>query len=1085
MTRADRSVGNGALMSLMMAVLLGGGSLFGQVDTGIITGTVQDKSGAVVPDAKVTISNTGTGQTQHLTANSNGLYVSLPLYAGEYDVEVEATGFQKTVQRGRLSVAQRLAVDFTLELGALTQVVNVRSAATRLETETSTLSSLQTETAIRNLPLNGPNFAQLMGLAPGVTPAQTQAGIGGSVPITMKRGITAYAVNGLRLEYNAYLVDGILNNENHNGFGILIFPPIDAVEEFRQETSVADARFGRGGGGTVNLIYKSGTRHFHGDVFEFLRNDALDARNFFDQGKPEFRRNQFGGTLGGPLVPGSSPATFFFFDYQGVRERRGQTFINTVPTLEAHNGDFSAYPQKIFNPLTQTSLPGGGFQRQPFGGNIIPSDFFDPVGQKLLNLYPMPNLPGIANNFVFGAVRTVTENDFDIKVSRTFSGADSGWVRYSRSRSDLFEPGSLPAPAVGGGSPTGTSFQPVDQAVVSETHVFSSRMVNQGRFGWTRLNLHSTNLDFGQFLASDIGIPGSNVAGDNLTSGLPLINITGLTPLGENPFNPAIIVSNDYQWGDDLTYLRARHTFKGGFQLIRLQYNAFQSSALRGMMNFSTAYTLNPASPQGTGLGAADLLLGRPISASIQFIVGTRGFRQSDVAGYLQDDIKATDKLTLNLGLRYEDFIGWPWTEVHDRMYQFVPSTQLVLQVGTDGIPPSGVHGRNHDFAPRLGFAYQLRPSTVFRAAFGVFYFAPQWDITRNLSSNPPQAIRTAFTNNQFDFSGARLASDGFDRPALGVILNSALNAIDSNAQTPTTYQWNAAVQQQLPASVVMTVAYVGSKGTFLHAFPDINQPVPGTAPIAQRRPFPLFQTILALENIDNSTYNALQVTGERRFSHGLSFLLSYTYSHNIDFGSIQFPGFMDSYHAKLDRGSADYDIRNRFVASWTYQIPLKAAGLLSHVVQGWQVNGILSLYNGLPFSVGSATNTLNIGSGTRADRTCNGTLPSPTVSRWFDVNCFVPPGAQKFGNGGRNILEGPDTKQLDFSFFKNFALNAHETRALQFRVESFNLFNRPQFNNPSSTLGTPDAGTIRSAGSPITLQRTSREIQVAVKLYW
>jgi hypothetical protein len=1052
-----------------------------QVDTGVISGAVTDPSGAAVPNAQVIIRNEGTAQSQQLLTDNHGLFVSLPLYAGAYSVQVSANGFKTSVQQVTLDVSQRVALNFVLDVGAVNQTVVVSANPAELETEESTLSSLQSKQNIEYLPLNGPNFAQLMGLAPGVMPAQTGAGAGGGgVPITMKRGVTGYSVNGLRLEENTFLIDGILDNENHNGLGILIFPPIDAIDEFREETSVADAQFGRGGAGTVNLVYKSGSQHYHGDLFEFFRNSALDARNFFDSSIPEFRRNQFGGSLGGPLIPGPAAKTFFFLDYQGVQTRRGQTLISTVPTLAARSGDFSQYPQKIFNPLT-------GPQRAPFPDNQIPSMLIDPVGRNLINLYPAPNRPGLANNFVFAPVFRISENDEDLKVDHTFSDFDSAWFRYSHSSVNEFDPGSLPAPAVGGGQPTGNVSQPANQAVLSETHLFSPTTVNQARLAWSRLALTSTNLDYGQYLAQTIGIPGANLPGVPLTSGLPLINVNGFSALGENPYNPAVLISNDYQANDDVTFVRGRNTFKAGVQFIRLQYNAFQSSATRGILNFSTAYSASLTSPAGTGLGAADLLLGRPISGNIQFLsgAGTRGFRQSDVAAYFQDTLKLTQALTLNLGLRYENFIGWPWTEVANRMFQFVPSQQTVLQVGTGGIPPSGVHPRNNDFAPRLGLAYSLGPTTVLRAAAGVFYSAPQFDITRNLAANPPEAVTSAFTNNQFDFAGAHPASAGFARPAVGVIPGAQLNAVDPFAKTPTTYQWNFAVEQRLPDSILLTAAYVGSKGTFLEARPDINQPIPGTTPIAQRRPFPLFQGIFASENIDNSSYNGLQISVNRPFAHGLDFSLSYTFSHAIDYASGDFIAPMDSYNILLDRGNADFNVPNRLVGSFSYQFPSKFSGWNAKLLNGWQANGILSVYSGLPFSVGSATNTLNIGSGTRANRVCNGALANPTIADWFNLSCFAAPGPQQWGNSGRNILQGPDTRSLDFSLFKNFALNASETRTLQFRAEAFNVFNVPLFNNPNATIGAPGAGTITSAGAPLTLQRTSREIQLALRLFF
>jgi outer membrane receptor protein involved in Fe transport len=957
-----------------------------------------------------------------------------------------------------------------------------------LQTETSTLSNLRTEKAIKDLPLNGRNFAQLLQLSAGVMPAQTQTT--GS-PITMKRGVTGNAVNGTRLEENNYLVDGISNTENHNGLGILIFPSVDAIAEFRVEASVSDAQFGRGGGGTVNLIYKSGSRDFHGNLYEFVRNSSFDAKNYFDRAAdpiPPFRQNQFGGTLGGPLFPWNKEKnTFFFFSYEGLRVRQAQTLISSVPTAAFRNGDFSEAPQRIFDPLTQRQTGPNQFTRDAFPGNRVAADRIDPVGRNLLNLFPLPNLgTGVANNFLFNPVRRITGNKIDFKVDRTFSQKDMGFVRYSRSNDDLDEPSFLPAPAVGNGPGVpGPAQQPVNQVVASETHIFSPSLTNEARAGWTRLNLRALNVNYGQYTSDQAGVPGGNVPGDILTSGLSIFSISGLRDLGDNGFTPGVIVSDNLQFNDNVNYIRGKHSFKFGGDVQRRRYNAFQSDVPRGSMSFSGTYTQDPNSRTGTGLGAADALLGIPISGQIRYLTGTRGFRRTELGFYVQDIYKATQKLTLTLGLRYENFIGWPWTEVADRMFQFVPERQDVVRVGTEGIPRSGVRQDNNNISPRVGLAYRVLSKTVFRAGYGMYYSAPQWDVTRNLAANPPEFVVSSFANDQFDVIGARRVSAGFTRPPLGSV-QGTLRAIDMDARTPYTQQWNAAMQQELPSSVSLTVAYVGTKGTKLQGYTNINQPLPGTGGLAARRPFPRFDTVSSIQNRFDSSYHGLQVTTERRFSAGVAFQLAYTYSHAIDVTS-QFGGVMDIRNIRLDRGNADTDVRHRMVANWSYALPFRSRGFARQFVEGWQVNGILSLYGGLPFTVTSANNTLNIGSGTRADRLREGSLPADqrTVQQWFDTEAFAVPGPQQFGNSGRNILRGPGTRQLDASLFKAFPFSADGGRRVEFRAEAFNVTNTPQFNNPNATFGSAGFGTITSAGAPLTLQRTSRQLQLALKLYF
>jgi hypothetical protein len=1072
-----------------LLVLVLGIAAFAQVDTGTITGVVRDAVGALIPSAKVTIRNVGTGIESEVASNAEGIFVSPPLRPGEYVVEVEAPGFDRSGQSLQLAVSQQVRLSFELKVGAVSTTIDVQAAPAALQTESATLSNLRTERQIKDLPLNGRNFANLIGLAAGAMPAQTQT-LGS--PITMKRGVTGFAMNGQRFQDNNFLLDGINNNENHNGLGILIFPPIEAVEEFRVESSVANAQFGRGGGGTVNLTFKSGGRDYHGGLFYFLRNSAVDARNFFDSAaaqKPPFKLNQFGGFVGGRLNPKSKdPKAFFFVDYQGGRVRQAQTYISNVPIAEFRSGDFSRAAQRVFDPLTQRQLADGRFERDQFPGNRIPPTRIDRTGQNILNVYPTPNLgTGLANNFLYNPVRIQNDDAVDVKIDRQFSTSDLGWLRVSWGNNDLTEPSFLPAPAIGNGPGVpGLNTQPVLQAVLSETHTFSPSAFNEARFGFTRLNLESFNANFGRNVSEEIGVRGANVPGDDLTSGLTIFSIGGLQALGDNGFSPAVIVSENLQWNDNVTLVRGKHTVKFGGEAQRRRYNAFQSNVLRGTMAFGTNYTSNPASPAGTGLGAAETLLGKPASGSIRFLTGTRGFRRTELSLYVQDDWKVTERLTLNYGVRWEDYLGWPWTEVNNRMYAFLAETQDVARVGSSGVSRNGIGGDHNNFGPRFGWAYRLGEKTVVRSGYGIYYSAPTLDITRNLAANPPEFVVFEFLNNQFNFPGARGASAGFDRPAAGNLAGATLNSVQRGLRMPYTQQWNFSVQRQLPASWNLTLAYVGTKGTKLNAQPDINRPVPGTTPIAQRRPYPRFTSIQEVQHRQSSIYHGLQVTAERRLASTMTMLAAYTYSHAIDENSGPFNIPMEVRNFRLDRGDADFDVRQRLALSWNWMLPIKVEGAANHVAGGWQVNGILSLYDGLPFSVGSATNSLNIGSGTRADRLREGALPAEerSIDRWFDVTAFAPPGPQQFGNGGRNILRGPGTKQLDFSLFKEFPFDG-ESKRVQFRAEFFNISNTPQFNNPNATVGAPGAGTIRSAGAPLTFQRTSRQIQLALKLYF
>ncbi|MFY9647811.1 MAG: TonB-dependent receptor [Terriglobales bacterium] len=1050
------------------------------VETGNITGVVRDNSGAVIAKALVTIRNKATGLANHTVTDSEGLYVSPPLDPGDYSVEVEAPGFSKVVERIRLEVGQRTAANLVLAVGKTTETVTVEATNQLLETETSTVSNLRTEEAVKDLPLNGRNFAELVGLGAGVVPAQTQIA---SIPYTQQRGPSSYAFNGLRYQENRLLLDGIGDNENHNGLAVVIFPPIDAVQEFSEETTDADARYGRGNAGTINLVYKSGTNRYHGELFEFLRNSALDARNYFDTAaKPGFKMNEFGATFGGPLLNRQNPRTFFFADYSGQRTRQGLTDVDTVPDfkLTPAGYDFSAYSQTIKNPVTGI----------PYVNNFIPLSDVNATGANILNFYQKyaaPNRAGatVANNFLFNPERSVTEDAFDIKVDHRFSDVDSAFVRYSQARDSLAQPGILPVPLVGA-IICGPAQDPAHQAVLSETHIFSPTTINTARFGWSRFFVFAQNWDAGLKLPTQLGIPGVEVAGDPSSDGLPVLTFAGDSSIGDAGNSPTQIGTNNYQWDDNVNLVRGKHSLDIGVELVRLQYNMFQTADEHGIMSFGTVYS---------GLAWTDLLFGAPKSGLYEYQHGTRGFRQTDLSFYVQDNYKVASRLTLNLGVRYENFLGWPWTEVDNRMYQFDPalSTTELFQVGTKGIPRSGLSGNNTNFMPRVGLAYKVTSKTVFHAGYGIYYSAPNVTNSSGMSINAPAVDYWAFNNSSTygapggNGSPFNYASNGFvHTPATSASdlpPGLPVYATDPNDKTPYSEQWHASIQQQLPSSTTLTVAYVGTHGVHLDDLVDINAGSPGTTNVTVNRPYPFFAQILDLQTNQVSHYNALQISAERRV-RGLGFLASYTYSHALDENTGSPGSVVNPYNIRADYGNSDLDIPNRFVASANYQLPFKTSGRLNPLVQGWQVNAILQYFDGLPFSV-TSPNGVGDGLTPRAEILPgfgNGSLATGkrTLKEWFNTAAFTAAPAGQWGNAGRNILQGPGTKNVDFSAFKDIHLT--ESKTLQLRSEFFNLFNTPQFNNPGSVAGTAAAGTISSAGSPTTFQRISREIQVAAK---
>src|ERR1035437_8761374 len=610
------------------------------VEIATITGVVKDNSGAWIPNVHVTVQNIGTGLTANSTTDSQGIFVSPPLHPGDYNVVVEAPGFSKVVEHVRLEVGQRVSADVTLTVGTNAETIEVQASAELLETESSSVSNLRTEQAVKDLPLNGRNFAELLGLGAGVIPAQTQLV---SVPYTQQRGPSSYAFAGLRYQENRLLLDGIGDNENHNGLAVVIFPPIDAIQEFSEETTDADARYGRGNGGTINLIYKSGSNHYHGEVFEFFRNSALNARNYYATSiKPPLRQNEFGGTFGGPVFyKQANPKTFFFADYSGQRLAQGFTYVNTVPdfNLTPTGYDFSAYSQTIKNPATKVA----------YANNFIPLSDVNSTGANILNFYQKyasPNRAGqtTANNFLFIPVKTLNEDDFDVKIDRKFTEKDSAFARYSQGHDIINQPGTLPVPLVGAVI-CGPASNPAYQAVLSETHILSSTIVNTARVGWSRLFVYAQNWDAGLGLPTQLGIPGVEIPGDPRSDGLPVLSFSGGTAIGDAGNSPTVIGTNNYQTDDNVNWVQGKHSLDIGFEFVRLQYNMFQTGAEHGSESYGTSYT---------GLAWTDLLFGAPKSGTYSYPTGV-GLRQSDLSFYVQDNYKPINRLTVNAGIRYEN----------------------------------------------------------------------------------------------------------------------------------------------------------------------------------------------------------------------------------------------------------------------------------------------------------------------------------------------------------------------------------------------------------------------------------------------
>lgn len=1076
---------------LLLSLGIGVSPLRAQIDTGVLSGTVLDDTGAVVPGVDVSVLNTGTNYSINLTTNASGLYVSPPLAAGQYRIEVTLEGFRPAAREVTLNIAERLAIDFTLQLGAVSEQVTVEAQGVVLQTEEATLSTFRTGREVRELPMNDRNFAELMRYTPGAAPGQSQKS---NLALSQNRGNTSSSVNGSSFSDNNFVVDGVQNNSNHQGYGIMLFPEVEALEQYRVQTSTPDARFGRSGA-TVNVGYKSGTNQFHGTLFHFFRNSALDARNYFATGdKPPLRRNFFGGVLSGP-IGGKDAKTFFLFSYEGRRERLGKTFVSDVPTASMRGGDFTellgtANPLTIYDPLTTQRDAGGNLVRTPFANNMIPSSRFNTAGKNVIDHYPLPNMSGLANNYLVNPSDVRDGDQYTVKVDRAFSGGSRGFVRFTQGDFDNISTRELGEVA----TPSLLIDQPVYQLVPSYTHIFSPTTVNQTRLGFSYQPLDNIEMTGNVPLAEQFGIPGVNF--DDFTSGLSAIPVSGLTALGSKGCTPAVLHFTNYELSNNTDMTRGNHSMSVGFNVVRRHSNVRQSCNSRGSFPFSTIFTNNPVSPGGTGFGAAELLLGRPQRMTIDGIPGTLGLRRSDWGFYFQDNWKVTQKLALNLGVRYEIPDDYPQSEVADRLIQFDVDTGQPTPIGTGGFPAgSGVPLDKDNLAPRVGLAYRVSQKTVLRAGYGIYYSLVPIPVVSGLASQPPIFSSTTVQADQADFLGARALTDGPLRVNDPSLPGQNRVAFAEDFQTPYMQQWNAAIQQELPGSQTLTLAYVGSKGTHMLQSLNLNQAVPGEGSVASRRRWSQHARVNLFQSAGVTSYNSLQASLRKRFSNGINYNLNYTYAHFLDMGSQGGNGasgisLIPITNQSIYKGNADQDLRHHFRGTFQYELPfgngrryLNNGRAVDAIIGGWTLNGAISMYSGIPFTVRANANSLNIGEGSWADRIGEGTLSGSqrTLQSWFDASAFQNPGFRLWGNGGRNTLFGPGTKQFDLSVFKNFQVL--ETMRLQFRAEMFNAFNTPQFNNPNPTIGSPNTGRISSAGSETTLQRTQRQVQFALKL--
>jgi len=1067
------------------------GSLFAQTTQGGILGTIHDEKGNSISGAKVTVTSFGTGLQRQTTTEDNGIFRLLALPTGTYQVSAEAPGFATATSTGiEVGVDQVRTIDVVLRVGAEKQVVEVQADAALTQTETSKLGQIIDNRKVEDLPLNGRDFAQLARLNPGVAASGGGGGQQGG-----EGGVSGFSSNGQRSTSNNFMVDGVDNNDYFGGSAAQL-PSIDSIQEFEVQTNTFSAEYGRNTGSVVNLVTKSGSNSLHGSLYEFFRNDVLDARNYFNDtqfAKSALRLNQFGGTLGGPIIKNK---TFYFLNYEGFRRRAGITRITNVPTLPERAGMFT---DQNGNPVTIA---------------------VNPVSAQLFNLFPKPNLANPSGNFISSPEQTDATDQFLIKIDHHLGTSDTLSARYSYTRIDTF------FPFTPGQSGTNIAGWGVDQngpnqlVAVSYTRVINPRTLNEARFGFTRSNVSLVTQTGPQ--AETYGFNTGYPAGAPLGLGnIPMLAFAGgfvsgsssVTNLGGGIDQPNRTATNTFQWVDNISHTTARHSFKAGGDVRYVQLNRLYDLAFNGQITFSgldnLAGTDSMGFPANIPNALIDFAQGIPDGA-LQFIGDShRNFRTWGFGFFAQDSFRLRRNLTLNYGLRYE--LNTVLHEAHGRLSSWRPQnfttfldpTDPTIQSNLAALEASGVvtqsrvggiyDGDHNNFAPRIGLAWDVfgNGKTVARAGYGVFYETIIGNIPGNVMLNPPY-LPDFFTPFPLASWPNAFAPSGFP----------VLTITQQHLRAPYAQHFNLGVEHELPGKMLLDVSYVGTTGTKLPRFHQINQayitkaqidaltpdvvtrmemigiPAPvamylfqnqlwASIPSVVRTPYYGFAQLFQAEDVVSSNYNSLQTKLDKRFSHGLSFLASYTWSHSIDGASVFFGSGanattifpQNNYNLKAERGSSDFDIRHRFSGSFIYEVPtLRAVPRL--LGAGWQLGGILTLQTGQPFSVLTGQGLSGTGLGNdRPDVVGDPNAGPHSVQRWFNTSAFVLNQPLTFGDAGRNIVTAPGYSAFDFSVLKN--MRFHERFNAQFRAEFFNVFNHPAFAVPSNIQAAPNFGAL------------------------
>jgi hypothetical protein len=1069
-------------------------------ETAAIQGVVTDSSGAVIPGAAVTVTSLDRGVQRTVRANEVGFY-SVPLLSpGPYKVECSSPGFAAKVHPlVRLEVGLVARIDCELAVGAVAETVEISAAATLLQSEKTEVGQVIDNKRIVEMPLNGRNYLELAQLTVGVLPARQ---LGRGYRGGQEGGFTAVGAHGAQ---NTILLDGTDNTSVTSGGALgweaqAVKPAVDAVAEFKVVTNNTSAEFGYRTGAKVLVTTRSGTNELHGSLYHFLRNDRLDGANFFANragaAKPPYRQNQFGGTLGGPLIRNR---TFYFGSYQGTRIRLGESNISTVPSMELRNGDTSKQPairRNIFDPY---SIRGSGADavRQPFPGNVVPRNLWDPVAAPIVQMYPLPNIAGRENdinNYFFSASQKDDADQYDFRVDHNFSDAHRFYARYSVRNQNKVDPGPLPLPADGG--QWTTTRLDGDNVGANLGSTLSPRLFNELRFGFTHF---PTRLDipYKENLNKKLGILGApgDTFGDKLDHGWTRFSPSGYAEIGARSFWPNVNNVDTLTAADSLLWQKGHQSIKVGGEYRRINVFREAQRFRRGQFGFSGVYTAEKpevaTSRANTGNGIADFLLGMASSAQYGNAQG-ENIIVPYWAFFVQDDWKIRPSLTINLGLRYEVFkrphfphpekqsVGrWLIPEVNG-----IPPEKEGMDFPKDGRDTGGRTDWNN-LAPRLGIAWRLGNRTVIRAGAGLYYGFEDYlsNESANFRTGPPKSNEIVV--NPPRTNPTLRVKDGFPPFYTGVIPDGVSVTVTPYFR-PMLYsgQWFFDLQQELPWDALLTIGYNGQSSSHLATELNINQPLTPHPTIRwqDRRIRPRFTNVSLLQNILNSNYNSLTVKVEKRYSRGLTLLSSFTWSHSIDYADEALfeggSGRASPYELWRDRASSSLDRRLAWVTSFVWELPLGrgrrwlAAGPASWALGGWNVGAIVSLLAGLPVDHTFNVDNQNNGGRVRGDWVRNPELPASerNIDRWFDTGFLraSPPGVMS--NAGRNLIVAPGRNNLDFIASKNFPFG-REGRYLQFRFEAFNFTNTPHFGVPNTSVGTPNAGRITTADQPRRIQ--------------